>query len=88
MFEEVPIPEVLHGLWDDMDLHGSGVVVMSPKHIPHTVPDASVEMRGDLTVYLGGKQMDKVRQDLLDWEHLGIAQDVLQVPSHLNCWSC
>ena len=33
----------------------------------------SVDMRGDLTVYLGGKQMDDVRQDLLDWEHLGIA---------------
>ena len=73
MFDQVPTPEVLHDLWDELDLHGSGVVVMSPRHIPHTVPDASVDMRGDLTVYLGGKQMDEVRQDLLDWEHLGIA---------------
>ena len=73
MFDQVPTPEVLHDLWDEMDLHGSGVIVMSPRHIPHTIPDAIVEMRGDLTVYLGGKQMDEVRQDLLDWEHLGIA---------------
>ena len=32
-----------------------------------------VDMRCDSTVYLGGKQMDEVRQDLLDWERLGIA---------------
>ena len=73
MFGQVPTPEVLHDLWDEMDLHGSGVVVMIPRQIPYTVPDASVDMRGDLTVYLGGMQMDEVRQDLLDWEHLGIA---------------
>ena len=73
MFEQAPTPEVLHDLWDEMDLHGCGVVVMSPRHIPHTFPHACVEMRGDLTIYLGGKQMDDVRQDLLEWEHLGIA---------------
>ena len=49
MFDQVPTPEVLHDLWDEMDLAWiwSGC--------------------------LGGKQIDEVRQDLLDWEHLGIA---------------
>ena len=57
MFGQVPTPGVLHDLWDEMDLHGSGVIVMSPRHIPHTIPDATVDMRGDLTV-LPGRQAD------------------------------
>ena len=58
---------------NETDLRGSGVVVVGPRHIPQTVSHACVEMRGDLTAYLGGEQVDEVPWDLLDWVHLGSA---------------
>eukprot|EP00435_Cladocopium_sp_Y103_P073605 s140_g44.t1 len=65
--------EMLSDLWDEMDLHGCGIVVFCPRHEPHKVHDVCISMRGDLSVYLAGPAAEELQEEILSWDQSGVA---------------
>ena len=73
---------IMHDLMDEVDLHGSGLVVICPNETSQEFQSMSIETRGDMTVYLGGNQMTGLQEEITAWDRLGIAPRCFEDAKH------